>query len=329
MTSDFPYLSRKLVKETFHDSMLLEAIWNHKWGMDNPVGKIHKVLMHCPGREVVKLHEQTGQIESGPLLLNQIKGRLSNSRSPSLPDLELLQSQHKGLQAALEKEGVEIINLQGQTERWPDCMYTRDLGMVIPGGVILSRFALYIRYGETRLAAETFSQIGIPVLGMVQGNGFAEGGSFIMLDERTAVIGRSERVNPQGIEQVKQILAFQDIELICIDLPASIIHLDEAFLMVDQHKALVNTALLPFWFLDELHKRSIEMLHVDLRDPTLAINALAVSPGKVLCSSDAVYTMDVLSHNGVEVISVDISEIKKMGGGIHCCTLPLIRESLL
>ncbi|UOQ92058.1 arginine deiminase family protein [Halobacillus shinanisalinarum] len=150
-----------------------------------------------------------------------------------------------------------------------------------------------------------------------------------MLNESTAIIGRSERVNPSGIEQIRHILSIQNIDLITVDLPSTIIHLDEAFLLLDRHKALVNKALLPFWFLDELYKRNIELLHVGPEDPPLSINVLPVAPGKVVCPSSGLQTRRLLESNGIIVIPVDISEFYKLGGGIHCLTLPLVRESLL
>ncbi|NMO97606.1 amidinotransferase [Paenibacillus lemnae] len=326
MHESFSYMSRTLVTEPFHDKKLLESIWGKTWGITNPVGKVKQILMHRPGSEVNRLEKYSAQIESGPMLLNQIKGNFSINSMPQSPDLERLQQQHDALADALRKEGAEIIYLEDHENAWPEMMFTRDLGMVVPGGVILSRFALYIRYGETRLAAQKISEAGMPILGMVQGMGFAEGGSFTMLDPQTAVVGTSERVNAAGVDQIRQILSFQGIRLIAVDLPASIIHLDEAFLMVDQQKALVNISLLPFWFIDELHSRDIELLHVDPRDPVLTINGIAASPGRVICASGGSYTIDLLSKNGVEVIPVDISEIVKMGGGIHCCTLPLERK---
>ncbi|MDU4694315.1 MAG: arginine deiminase family protein [Paenibacillus sp.] len=329
MPSSYPYLSRKLVLEPFHDPELLEAVWTSRWGADNPIGPLRLVLMHAPSEEVLLLHDHAGAIESGPVLLQHIRGKPSKSNGTAAPKLKRLQAQHQALAAALEKEGVRILWLDPPDKPWPEMMYTRDLGMVIPGGVILSRLALYVRYGETALAARTLGAAGVPILGMIQGGGFAEGGSFVMLDRQTAVLGRSERVNPEGIEQVRHILSLQQIELLVIDLPASIIHLDEAFLMVDRRKALVNIALLPYWFLEELHGRGFELLHVDPRDPALTINGLTLAPGKVLFSADGKHTIDLLSSQGVQVIPVETSEIAKMGGGIHCCTLPLIREPLL
>ena len=35
-----------------------------------------------------------------------------------------------------------------------------------------------------------------------------------------------------------------------------------------------------------------------------------------------------LEAAGIEVIPVDISEINKLGGGIHCSTLPILRNHI-
>lgn len=324
------YWTRKLVVEPHHDEKLLKDIWGEPWGVRNAVDPLRQVLMHRPGKEILKLHKNAREIEAGPVLSGEIKGRNHERNSrPELPDYDRIRDQHDTLADTLRKEGVIIRYLQEDAETdgfWPERMFTRDMGMVIPGGVILSRFALYIRYGESRLMSRTLAHMGVPILGAVQGNGLAEGGSFTLLDEKTALIGRSERVNLNGIEQIRHILAVQDIELWTIDLPSTIIHLDEAYLMIDRDKALVNTSLLPFWFLDELHRRGIELFHVDPGDHPLSINAITVSPGRVIFSSSGVKTMELLDRHGIHVIPVDVSEIFKLGGGIHCVTLPLVRH---
>lgn len=327
MSASKRYLSRNLVNESFQDKTLLQEIWGEPWGVSSDVGKLKKVLLHRPGTEILQLEQNPRVIEAGGLLADYIKGTRPEDLQDNLKaDLNILQRQHSQLVQALQNEGVEIVYLEGQTDDWPERIFTRDLGLVIPGGVILSRLALYIRYGETPLLAKTLSNLGVPLLGCIQGNGFVEGGSFTMLDEKTAIIGRSERVNTTGIEQLHFILTLQGIDLITVDLPSTIIHLDEAFLLLDRNKALINKTLLPYWFIDELHRKKIELLHVDPRDPPLSINVLPVSPGRVIFPSTGVRTMEVLQNNGIEVIPVDVSEFYKLGGGIHCLTLPLIRE---
>ncbi len=329
MNSSNRYLARDLVVEPFHDTVLLEEIWGDKWGVSNDIGKIKKVLMNRPGKEINTLNGHAHQIEAGSILSNYIKGTTPDDlQNNSKPNLHKLQNQHDQLVKILEAEGIEIVYLEGNSDIWPERVFTRDLGMVIPGGVILPRLALYIRYGETLYASQTYSRIGMPILGTIHGKGFVEGGSFAMLDETTALVGRSERVDPIGIEQLRNILSIQNIHLIVVDLPSTIIHLDEAFLLLDRNKALVNKALLPFWFIDELHKRQIELFHVDPKDPPLTINVLPIAPGRIVFPSNGVRTMELLQKSGLEIIPVDVAEFYKLGGGIHCMTLPLIRESL-
>ncbi|MBU8906511.1 dimethylarginine dimethylaminohydrolase family protein [Desertibacillus haloalkaliphilus] len=322
------YQSRSIVSEPFHDKTLLEEVWGENWGVPNDIGNVKKVLMHRPGQEIFNLPRNAKQIEAGSVLSGDIKGRTPGSNTSSPPNLNLMQSQHDSLVQVLQNEGIEVVYLEGITTDWPERMFTRDLGMVIPGGVILPRLALYLRYGETLHATKTYSQLGMPILGCIQGDGFVEGGSFTMLDNQTALIGRSERVNKSGIEQLRNVLSVQNIELISIDLPSTIIHLDEAFLLLDRQKALVNKSLLPFWFLDELHQMGFELLHVDPNEPLLAINVLPIAPGKVVCPASGVNTMRLLEQHGLEVIAVDVSEFEKAGGAIHCLTLPLMRDPL-
>ncbi|WP_453991895.1 dimethylarginine dimethylaminohydrolase family protein [Bacillus nitroreducens] len=327
MNDNIHNLSRKIVQEPFHDDILVKKVWGERWGVSSEFGKLKKVLMHRPGQEIINLHQNSKKVEAGPLLGEYIKGtQPEDFEKKSKPNLNLLQTQHDQLVKNLELEGVDVIYLDGEHEDLPERTFTRDLGVVIPSGVILSRLATYIRYGEARLASQTFSKIGIPILGCIQGNGFIEGGSFTMLNHNTAIIGRSERVNLSGINQLHHFLSLQNIDLLVVDLPSTIIHLDEAFLLIDKKKALVNKALLPFWFIDELHKREIEIFHVHPKDPPLTINVLPVSPGRVIFPSNGVNTMKLLKANGIQIIPVDVSEFYKLGGGIHCLTLPLIRQ---
>ncbi|MDF2606213.1 MAG: hypothetical protein K0S34_403 [Bacillales bacterium] len=323
------FLRKDLVSEPFHDKSLLSEIWGEYWGVTNDLGRIRKILMHRPGKEILKVHENATRIESESVLSGNIIGRTRVDNNLSeLPDLEKLIFQHDTLTEILRKEGIDIINIDDESGSWPDLVFTRDLGLVVPGGVIISRPALYLRYGETRLASNTLSKIGMPILGTIQGDGFIEGGSFTLINEKTAVIGRSERISLSGIDQLKNLLSIQNIKLIVVDIPSTIIHLDEAFLLLDRHKALINKSLLPFWFLDELHKLEIDLIHIDPEDHPLSINVLPIAPGKILFPSSEKRTLNLLEQQGLNVIPVDVSEFFKLGGGLHCLTLPLIRDYL-
>ena len=57
----------------------------------------------------------------------------------------------------------------------------------------------------------------------------------------------------------------------------------------------------------------------------LAINFVAIEPGTVVMPAGNPRSQELLEKNGIKVIPVDISEILKGYGAIHCCTAFLKR----
>ncbi len=315
--------------ETSFEKHLQKETWGNCWGLSNSIGQIRKVLVHRPGNEILRLRGCRYDEQAGALVLRDGKGRIrSYCKAEQPPDLALMQRQHDRLTAALRENGAEVIEMESMPTEWTNMLFPRDAAMIVPHGAVLSRFSMFFRQGETPAIQRAFGKIGMPILGAVQGAGCAEGGSFAMLDPQTAVIGRSARVNREGTEQVRRILAEQGVQLVAVDLPANRIHLDSVFLQLDRDKALVDPSGLPQWFLDFLRGRGIDAIPLDLRNPPLTNNCIPVCPGKVIFPATGLRTMDRLSHAGVEVIPVDVSELNKMGGGIHCSTLELIRDDI-
>jgi len=320
------YMAQSLVSNLF-TSEIYKEVWGNGFGITNSVGKLRKVLVHRPGQEILQLQKGEWEDEAGARILRSETGRIRNYfKGRDAPDLKKMQEQHDHLTDILQGEGIEVINLEDPSHFWTQLIFTRDLIAMTPHGAILPRFALYFRQGEIFHSQKLLAEHNIPILGAVQGEGTLEGGSFSMLDPQTAVVGRSVRVNDEGITQLKYLLACQNIELISVDIPASYIHLDEAFLPVDRNKILVSTFLLPHWFLNFLRDKGYELLETDPSDPFLTNNCLAIEPGRVIFSEKSVKTRHILEKSGIEVLPVDISEIYKMGGGIHCSTLPLWRD---
>ncbi len=327
MTTIHEFLAENVVAESFHKKSLLEKYWDEPWGCSNAVGRIKHVLVHRPGDEMKELRNARYEEEVGAFVLRDREGNIrAYSLTDEPPDVEKMQAEHHHLTEALRKAGCEVIDVGGNG--FLNQLFMRDSGMVIPGGIVLSRFALDMRYGETKLALQTVANLGMPVLGMIQGDGFVEGGSFTVLNKHTAIVGRSIRVNDDGIAQLREILAWQGMDLMVVDIPACLIHLDEAFILLDVDKALMDPTLLPHWFIHEMQARGIEMISIHPSDPPMVNNCLTVAPGKVVFSATGERTMERLVNRGIDVIPVDVTEINKMGGGIHCSTLELNREDV-
>lgn len=322
------YMEQSKIQNMF-TSEVYEEVWGKEFGVDNSVGKIRKILVHCPGEEVEQLKDGIYEEEAGARILKGKNGRIRNYfKSTELPDIGKMKEQHARMTDCLKQNGVEIFSLDDPTKYWTNLTFTRDVALMVPKGTILTRFAMYFHQGDTVLTQKFMADHGIPILGTIQGEGTIEGGSFSMLDKKTAVIGRSVRVNDAGIEQLRTLLSYQGIELIVVDLPAYYIHLDEAFLPVDKNKILVSTFILPNWFLRFLQERGYQLIETDRDDPMLTNNCLAVEPGKVIFPETGIKTRKNLEKAGIEILPVDLSEINKMGGSIHCATLPLLRDSI-
>ena len=320
------YMDRSRIDNMFTSEVYGE-IWGNEFGVDNSVGKIRKILIHRPGEELKQLAEGSYEEEAGARILKSRDGkRIRNYfKSHKLPDIGLMQEQHDRMAEILRNNGTEIFYLEDPSYYWTNLTFTRDVALMLPKGVVLTRFAMYFHQGDTCITQKSMAEQGIPIIGAIQGRGTVEGGSFSMLDAHTAIVGRSVRINDAGIEQLRTLLSYQDIELIVVDMPAYYIHLDEAFLPVDKDKILVSTFILPHWFLKMLKERGYQLIETDMEDPMLTSNCLALEPGKVLFSASGVKTRKNLEKAGVETIPVDISEINRLGGGIHCSTLPLWR----
>lgn len=320
------YMDQSIIPNLF-DSEVYEEVWGNGFGVSDSVGRIAKILLHCPGEELEQLKDGRYEEEAGARILRDDNGRIRNyCKSEQLPDIGLMREQHAILADAMRREGIEVFYLEEETHYWTNLTFTRDVALMLPKGAVLTRFAMYFHQGDTFVTQKFLADQKIPILGAIQGSGTVEGGSFSLLDARTAVIGRSVRINDAGIEQLRCILSWQGIELIVVDMPASYIHLDEAFVPVDKDKILVSTFLLPHWFLSMLKERGYTLIETDRDDPLLTNNCLALAPGRVLFPASGIRTRENLEKAGVETIPIDISEINKLGGGIHCATLPLQRE---
>ena len=154
-----------------------------------------------------------------------------------------------------------------------------------------------------------------------------EGGSFAWINSKTAVVGRSIRVNEEGARQLEEVLAVQGVELIRVDMAGYDIHIDGAFVMIDVDLALIDAARLPFPFLERLKGIGVRTIEISPADNPWIVNCLAVRPGRVIMPPGASNrTLDRLADHDVEVIPLPYDKMSLNGGGIHCSTSPLIRD---
>lgn len=299
-------------------------IWGRAWGCNSDIGRLRVVLMHRPGEEL-------GVLESLPLIpeLGAYGDPKSGAywRGEVIPSLAEQQAQHDALAAALRDEGVEVVYLRRAAPGRHKSVYTRDSCIGVKGGMVVTRMGPRIRRGEEAPVTETLAALGAPILRTIHGTGLMEGGSFAYIRPDVAVVGVSSRVNEEGARQLEEVLAVQGTRLIRVQIPGYRLHIDGGFVMVHRDVAIVNPAMLPFVFMEELKRLGIRMVPVNHEDPSWAVNCLAVAPGRVLMSDKvSPRTQEALDKAGVAVRLVPYDRVCLGGGGIHCSTSPLVRD---
>ncbi|MGI9387404.1 MAG: dimethylarginine dimethylaminohydrolase family protein [Methyloligellaceae bacterium] len=309
----------------FEDPGELEAHWGRAWGIDNDVGKIRSVLVHRPGPEL-DIVDTSKRIETIGSYGDIDAGWYFQSDQP--PDVPRMQAQHDGLVAALRKQDIEVEQVDGVDGGRLKSCYTRDPVIMVKGGAIVCRMGARIRRGEELAVTRTLARLGIPILRTLSGNALMEGGSFAWINKKTAVVGCGVRVNREGAAQIGEVLKRQGVELIVTDLVGYDIHIDGALLMVDNDLALIDPTGLSYGFIEELRERGVRTIEIQPEDDPWIINGLAVAPGELILPEGASnQTLDSLAAFGVSWTTIAYDAMHMNGGGIHCSTMPLIRDS--
>lgn len=309
----------------FESDAMQELVWGRRWGCPNDVGRLRVVLVHRPGEEV-NLVRPDKYIESIGAYGDPDEGWYWRGDKP--PDLPVMQAQHDGMVRALEQEGVQVEHLDAIAPRNHKSVSTRDAVVAVHGGAIVCRLATPHRRGEELPVTRKLAQLGMPILHTIHGRSVFEGGSFAWLNERTAVVGLGTRNDEEGTRQVEEVLRTQGCELIRIPLTGYRQHIDGALVMIDVDTALINPVALPFWFLGRLKELNIRTIEVDPEDHPFTVNCLAVAPGRVLMSETSPRTLERLDRMGISVIPLEFEAVYRGGGGIHCSTAPLVRDSI-
>src|SRR5215212_7824442 len=121
------------------------------------------------------------------------------------PDAVALERQHTAFVELLDGLGVEVEvahALDGQV----DSVYMHDpLIMSGQGGIPLN-MAKPARMKEPGHAKEEFERLGIPVLGVLDGDAYADGGDRFWLDDTTAAVGLGYRTNRKGAQALQALL---------------------------------------------------------------------------------------------------------------------------
>jgi N-dimethylarginine dimethylaminohydrolase len=248
------------------------------------------------------------------------------------PDPVLLASQHERLCQLLTDLGCEV-EIAAAAPDMVDATYVRDAGMVTGRGAVLFQMAKPVRAAEPPLLGAALEAAGVPVVAGLTGAARADGGDIIWLDDGCVLVGRSYRTNAEGVRQLREILAGQNVRVESVDMPhdqgpGHVLHLMSVISPVADDLAVVYPPLAPVPLMEELAARAVRIVPVPSEEyESMAGNVLPVRPGVVIMLTGNPRTRKALEAAGCEVHVYDGSEISVKGdGGPTCLTQPLLRS---
>lgn len=282
------------------------------WGATSEVGRLRAVLMRRPGQEIEGITDPQGP------------------RWREVMHAEGARLEHDALAQVYRDHGVEVYYVHEMDVDRPNAVYCRDLLGIAPEGAIITRPAMAARRGEERWVAAAAAQLGVPIVKTINGTGTFEGADLLMIDRTSAFLGLGNRTNPEGARQVIEELHHQGVDdVTVVQVPYGVAHLDCMFGMASTDVAVVFPWLTPFVVCEKLIEKGFKVLEV--QSPTearlgFAVNFVAIEPGLVVISAGNPETVEMLQKNSIRVIEVEMPEILKGMGGVHCCTAILRRD---
>jgi dimethylargininase len=226
------------------------------------------------------------------------------------PDYRLALDQHSTYIEVLESLGLEITALLPDS-RFPDSTFVEDVALCTPKLAVITSPGASSRKGEEVEMAEVLGSFYDHVE-TIEAPGTLEAGD-VMIAGSHFYVGISDRTNHAGAEQLISFLKKYGMSGEKVEL-TGLLHLKSGVSYLEDNILLVGKDLsdLPAFY----DFRKIEVP----ADEACAANSLWVN-GTVLVPAGFHATRAKIEQAGIKTIAVDVSEFRKLDGGLSCLSL--------
>lgn len=290
----------------------MQKVWGD-WGVHSEIGRLRSVLMRRPGKECEDLEKTYDYY-----------------RWKAPMDMGLAREQHDRLAQVYRDHGITVHYVE-EMGPYPNAIFTHDLMKMTPEGAIIARPATIFRRGEEKFLAQALMKLGVPIIKTINGKGTFEGACLMWIDHDAVLLGTGNRCNEDGARQVENELRNMGVEHIKrIQIWYGGVHIDGNINIADKDVAVVFPWKVPHEIVVFLMDRGYRIIECNWPEEQeeLGINFVALEPGKVVMPKGAPRLMRAMEKAGVEVIELDVDELKKGWGAIHCMTAYLKRDGI-
>ena len=233
-----------------------------------------------------------------------------SSASLGQPDYDLAMAQHGLYVEALRACGLEVKVLEADP-KFPDSTFVEDVALCTPSCAILTNPGAQSRNGE-KVAMKAVLEIYYKQLESIQSPGTLDAGDVMMVGKHF-YIGVSQRTNEAGADQLIRILERYGMSASAVPL-FEMLHLKSGLSYLEQNHLLISGE-----FINHPAFLSFRRIEVD-PDESYAANSLWVN-NRVLVPAGFPKTKEKIEQAGYRTIVVDVSEFRKLDGGLSCLSL--------
>jgi dimethylargininase len=229
------------------------------------------------------------------------------------PDVDLALAQHGAYCRALSACGLQVIGLPAD-DRHPDSCFVEDTAIVTARGAVLTRPGAPSRRGEVA-AIEPALRERIQDLARIEAPGTVDGGDVCEADGHF-LIGISARTNEPGATQLGRILEGWGFRTTLVDLRGrpGLLHLKSGLSYLGDGRVVISRELAGCAALEAYD--AIEVVPAE----AYAANCVAIN-GQVLVPAGYPRLAAMLAARGCDVLPLEMSEFRKMDGGLSCLSL--------
>ena len=225
------------------------------------------------------------------------------------PNYELIQKQHEAYISALKSLGLEVAVLDSLPD-YPDAYFVEDTAVVTPEIAVITNPGAQARNGEQKSVAPVLAQYR--KIARINPPGTIDGGD-VLIAGLFCFIGISERTNSEVAHQLKMIL--ENYGYTCMPIPVSAgLHLKSSVNFAGQDLLLITS---DYASRPEFNK--FEKIVVD-KTESYASNSLWINDTLIIPAGFP-KTNAYLTSAGFSIIELDISEARKMDGGLTCMSI--------
>ncbi len=227
------------------------------------------------------------------------------------PDYRIMLKQHAAYRRVLLSLGLDVLVLPPEPS-FPDAYFVEDPAIVTPKIAVITFPGATSRQGEQDTLVP-FLEYYRP-LSFIQPPGRMDGGDVLMVGNHF-FIGLSERTNPEGAAQLVGYLAAAGHTFETVPVAAGL-HLKSSVNFIGNNRLLLTQNMSTYAGFASYQKIILD------ENEQYAANTLLIN-GTLLMPAGFAKTRARLASLGMPIIELDVSEVRKMDGGLTCMSLRL------